>query len=93
MEEKNRSRAITRKNNWAKAVRKQNIDRMRSHAIGWPYDWYDNLHQYSKNKIHCSCPLCAMKRRGNSMKDRTIQEQQAMQDLQDFQFDKHTLGS
>jgi hypothetical protein len=88
MEEKNRSRAITRKNNWAKAVRKQNIDRMRNHAIGWPYDWYDNLHQYSKNKIHCSCPMCAMKRRSNSMKNRTIQEQQAMQDLQDFQFDK-----
>ena len=23
---------------------------------GWEY--YDNLHQYSKNKIHCSCPYC-----------------------------------
>ena len=21
-------------------------------------DYYDNLHQYSKNKIHCSCPNC-----------------------------------
>lgn len=24
---------------------------------------YDNLHQYSKNKIHCSCPLCSAKTR------------------------------
>ena len=23
--------------------------------------WYNNLHQYSKNKIHCSCPLCSSK--------------------------------
>ena len=34
-------------------------------------DYYDNLHQYSKNKIHCSCPMCSTKtrnkrkRRGN----------------------------
>ena len=25
--------------------------------------WYDNLHQYSKNKIHCSCPMCSTKTR------------------------------
>lgn len=28
-------------------------------------DWhyYNNLHQYSKNKIHCSCPMCSTKTR------------------------------
>lgn len=26
-------------------------------------DYYNNLHQYSKNKIHCSCPLCSAKTR------------------------------
>lgn len=26
---------------------------------GWHY--YNNLHQYSKNKIHCSCPMCSTK--------------------------------
>ena len=26
-------------------------------------DYYDNLHQYSKNKIHCSCPACQTKTR------------------------------
>ena len=25
------------------------------------HSYYDNLHQYSKNKIHCSCPLCRTK--------------------------------
>ena len=24
---------------------------------------YDNLHQFSKNKIHCSCPYCSIKTR------------------------------
>lgn len=44
-----------------KALRKQRIDR----AV-YPYseyDWYNNLHQYSKNKIHCSCPMCSTKTR------------------------------
>ena len=26
-------------------------------------DYYDNLHQFSKNKIHCSCPMCSAKTR------------------------------
>lgn len=29
-------------------------------------DYYDNLHQYSKNKIHCSCPACSAKTRNKS---------------------------
>ena len=28
---------------------------------GW--EDYDNLHQYSKNKIHCDCPMCSAKTR------------------------------
>ena len=39
--------------NWAKALRKQRICR---EIYG--SDFYDNLHQYHKNKIHCSCPNC-----------------------------------
>ena len=27
------------------------------------FGMYDNLHQYSKNKIHCSCPMCSAKTR------------------------------
>lgn len=45
-------RAYTRRMNWRKAIRKRRIVRQ------YGYDFYDNLHQYSKNKIHCSCPMC-----------------------------------
>lgn len=44
-----------RKNDYKKAKRKAKIDLARSFD-GLPM--YDNLHQYSKNKIHCSCQLC-----------------------------------
>ena len=47
-----------------KALRKRRIYRQYTfHLSNNPNDWdmYDNLHQYSKNKIHCSCPLCACK--------------------------------
>ena len=47
-----RNTAEKRHNDWKKAIRKKKI----INAYGW--DYYDNLHQYSKNKIHCSCPLC-----------------------------------
>ena len=36
-----------------KALRKRRIAR---EICGW--EMYDNLHQYSKNKVHCSCPMC-----------------------------------
>ena len=39
-----------------KALRKKKI----AEQI-YDVDYYDNLHQYSKNKIHCSCPLCSQK--------------------------------
>lgn len=50
-----RNRSIS----YRKALRKKRL----SDQIyrGAPY--YDNLHQYSKNKIHCSCPMCSAKTR------------------------------
>lgn len=50
-----RTLAEKRHNDWRKAIRKRKI----INAYGW--DYYDNLHQYSKNKIHCSCPFCRAK--------------------------------
>ena len=45
-----------------KALRKKHLsENFWSHASDYPY--YDNLHQYSKNKIHCSCPDCSEKTR------------------------------
>lgn len=54
--DKNYGRAYTRRKNWRHALRKRMIDRAKS-AGRWP-DYYDNLHQYSDNKIHCSCWMC-----------------------------------
>ena len=63
-------RAFIRKMAKKKARRKQWIVKQ---CYGW--DYYDNLHQYSKNKIHCSCPLCRAKRMGNRMGYLSIAEQ------------------
>lgn len=55
--------AKNRRNSILKALRKRRIDRdvyrywYNDHYSGF----YDNLHQYSKNKIHCSCPMCSAK--------------------------------
>ena len=42
-----------------KAIRKKRLSD--SWAGGKWHPWYNNLHQYSKNKIHCSCGLCSCK--------------------------------
>ena len=41
--------------------RRKALNRRRLARKIYPYsdeDYYDNLHQYSKNKIHCSCRMC-----------------------------------
>ena len=70
-----RGRAWRRYKDYTKAKRKREID---IHCNWWPIKYksffnyeflnnrkgmYDNLHQYSKNKIHCSCPMCSAKTR------------------------------
>ena len=55
-----RTRAENRFNSRRNALRKRRIDRQTQGRYSTtPY--YDNLHQYSKNKVHCSCPLCRLK--------------------------------
>lgn len=51
-----KTRSQRRHTDYAKAIRKRDISK---HNYG--FDYYDNLHEYSKNKIHCSCPLCRAK--------------------------------
>ena len=55
-----RTRAERRYNDIIKALRKREITRNKYHTI-YDTEYYDNLHQYSKNKIHCSCPMCSFK--------------------------------
>ena len=59
--EKPSSRARARYYMWRKARRKQRLDTRL--CPRWSYPCYDNLHQYSKNPIHCSCPDCSPKTR------------------------------
>ena len=56
-----RNMAEKRHNDWIKAKRKRKI----SQEV-YGTDWYDNLHQYSDNKIHCSCGMCARYRKTNN---------------------------
>lgn len=52
-------RAYTRAKSYSKAMRKYNIDK--DIAAGrWPL-YYNNIHQYADNKIHCSCHWCSTK--------------------------------
>ena len=57
---------FNRKMAWRHARRKRRIAREVYRSWYWhEYDWdyYDHLHQFSKNKIHCSCPMCSAKTR------------------------------
>lgn len=49
-------RGLRRKNDYVHALRKQR--KSRDSMLFDSNPWYDNLHQYSKNKIHCSCGMC-----------------------------------
>lgn len=56
--------------------RKKALRRRRLARKIYPYDdkdYYDNLHQYSKNKIHCSCPMCSAKTRNKRKRHRNGQ--------------------
>ena len=55
-----RTRAERRHTDWRKAIRKKHISDSYS-CWGNTKHWYQHLHQYSKNKIHCSCPMCSAK--------------------------------
>lgn len=72
----NHTKQQTRENNWKHALRRRRIAR---EVLKW--DYYNNLHQYSKNKIHCSCPLCRGKEWSvgdNSIKQLTITDRRKM---------------
>lgn len=66
---KSRGRAYNRDVSKRKALRKKRLaEEVYYNGKEWPY--YNNLHQYSKNKIHCSCPICSPKTRNKGRRDR-----------------------
>lgn len=58
---KDKSRAKRRKNNVYKAIRKKKI----SQSISLLPKEKKGLHEYSKNKIHCSCNYCKFRSKFN----------------------------
>ncbi len=52
-----RSRAWRRAKNYSKALRKYRL----AQELYGPGGWHMPFHGYSKNKIHCSCPMCSEK--------------------------------
>lgn len=61
---KSNSRAYNRFMSYRKAARRR---RLAEECCG--YSYYSNLHQYSKNKIHCSCPMCSTKTRNKGRRN------------------------
>ena len=58
------SRAYNRDVSRRKALRKRRI----TEEVYGEHDYYNNLHQYSKNSIHCSCPDCSPRTRNKGKK-------------------------
>ena len=56
-----RTRAWRRYKNYTKAKRKRKLDKDVYGGSPYWHPWYDNLHEYDKGKIFCSCPMCASK--------------------------------
>ena len=62
----NTDRGLRRKRDFNHAIKKKKMSdyddrpRIDGHFANYVLrkSVYDNIHQYSKNKIHCSCPLC-----------------------------------
>lgn len=73
--EKDKGRAKRRKTDAKKAIRKrklaQELYTISTDTDKW--EWFNNLHQYSKNKIHCSCPICRAKTKKKKSKFGTFE--------------------
>lgn len=60
-----KDRGNRRKTNYKKAIRKSNI--IKDHHNYWSYS---SLNELSKEKIHCSCPMCKAKTNNTKNKSR-----------------------
>ena len=85
--------AEKRHNDWKKAIRKCRLDRELDASNRNHKDIYPHLHQYSKNKIHCSCPLCSAKTKKSRRdwegggKNWSVSDQRKVDEMKDQEFD------
>ena len=66
-----RTSAYYREMAWRNAIRKRRIAR-KVYPSESGLEYYPNLHQFSKNKIHCSCPLCSAKTRNKGKRRKNV---------------------
>lgn len=64
----NRTRAYNRDMSYRKACKRKRISDECGHRYVNAEPYYDNLHQYSKNKVHCSCTICSRKTKNKGKK-------------------------
>lgn len=69
-----RNRAERRKLNIAKSLRKKKL----ANEL-YKLEYYNNLHQFSKNKIHCSCEYCKNHRKIDGPKISDIRKLEKME--------------
>lgn len=69
---------MNRTRDYYRKMRAKHIKRKKTIVLNWrwygdfPYYKHDGM--FSKNKIHCSCPLCSEKARNNGKHVKTRQE-------------------
>jgi len=75
-----RTKAERRHNDWRKIHKKANIIRHVWEDEGWYKDfWGKQMHRLSKNKIHCSCPMCSAKTNRNGYKISDLKKLESLQ--------------
>ena len=89
-----KDRGYRRHSDWRHAKNKKN----KSYYYCKDHPWYSNLHQYSKNKIHCSCPMCRAKTTNKKQlatwhkfkgkKNWTIKDQKRINEMKDQENEK-----
>lgn len=75
-----RSKAERKHNDWKKIHHKAEIIK----NVWKDSEWYNNFwehqeHRLSKNKVHCSCPICSAKTSKNGYKASDIKKFNALQ--------------
>ena len=75
-----RTKAERRHNDWKKIHKKANIIRHVGEDEGWYKDfWEKQKHRLSKNKVHCSCPMCSAKTNRNGYKISDLKKLESLQ--------------
>ena len=76
-----RTKAERRHNDWKKIHKKANIIK---HVFADGEEWFEGFwehqqHRLSKEKVHCSCPICSAKTKDRGYKASDLRKLEALQ--------------